>query len=129
MLEAVVETSGSMKKDIYTCSSTVCYTLLLVGVTAFFANVVFPEYGDEVWTVFFFVQGGLCIWNFKRCSRVHCQITGYGFIAVGLLSLLNIMGILTISWNALWLIIAAVLVVGFSVEGIHKGKTGSRYKE
>ena len=50
--------------------------------------------GDILFGSLFFLLGGLCLFNYNRCGRVHCQITGYGFIAVGVLALMEIMNIL-----------------------------------
>jgi len=82
-----------------------------------------------LWTVFLFIFAGLCLWNYSSCSRVHCQITGWGFLAVGILALLQVLGFIPISFNVIWAIFIVVLVIGYGYEFLHKGKTGSCYVE
>ena len=116
------------KKDVFAGKS--CFWIF--GIIAFFviASIFTPEnISNILWTVFFFVIGVLCLWNYKACGRIHCQITGYGFLAVGFLALLSILEIIKISFNTIWLIFIIILIVGYGIEYRHKGKTGSCYRK
>jgi len=94
------------------------------------AGIFAPEpYGSYIDVLFFFVIGGLCLYNFRNCGRIHCQITGWGFLGVGVISLLQVLEVISISWNTIWTIFIIVLVVGYGYEFLQKGKTGSCYSK
>lgn len=117
-----------MKKDIFSRKNCL-WIYLLIGGFIVAASLITEAESQLLWTVFFFVIGGLCLWNYYGCGRVHCQITGYGFLAVGVIALLQILNVINISWNAIWWIFIVVLIVGFGFEFIYKGKKGSCYKK
>ena len=117
-----------MKKDIF--AGKYCYWVFALVAVFIIADILTPnKISNILWTVFFFVIGALCLWNYKGCGRVHCQITGYGFLAVGVLALLSILEIINISFNKIWLIFISVLIVGYGIEFIYKSKKGSSYKK
>lgn len=118
-----------MKKDIFTGISGCLLILALVGIFIIADIFASQDTSNILWTIFFFVLGALCLWNYSNCGRVHCQITGYGFIGVGVTALLNILNIINISWNIIWTIFIIVLIIGYGFEFIHKGKTGSCYRK
>jgi len=97
--------------------------LILIGI---FAPPLVEQIAD---IAFFFLLGGLCIWNYRRCGRVHCQITGYGFSGVGVIALLNLLNVITLSEGTIWLIFLVVLIVGYGLEFAYKKKTGTCYKK
>ena len=86
------------------------------------ANILIPDMGDVLWTLFFFVIGSLCVWNYRVCKSVHCQITGYGSIAVGVLALSDVLGVVNIPWNVIWSLFVMVMIVGFGKELVYKIK-------
>lgn len=117
-----------MKKDIF---SDGCKNPLVIGLIAvvILANFLPENIGRIIEVLFFFTLGGLCLYNFNRCGRAHCQITGYGFVGVGILALLNVLGIIALSWSYIWIIFFIVLIVGYGSEFVYKGKKGTRYKK
>jgi len=116
-----------MVKDIFKG----CFGIGWIIIIAFIIVGIFaPEpYKSYIYVLFFFVIGGLCLYNFHTCGRIHCQITGWGFIGVGIIALLQVLGIISISWNVIWIIFLVVLVVGYGYEFLQKEKTGSCYKK
>ena len=42
-----------------------------------------------IWFVSLGVMGGACLWNARRCGRVHCYYTGPFFLLIGVIALLN----------------------------------------
>jgi len=67
-------------------------------------------------TVGWFAAGLMCLWNFKSCRRYHCAITGPGFFGLGILSLLEALGIFNpVEWIE-WSIFGAVLAMGLGLE-------------
>jgi len=105
------------------CSPGYLVIFIILIVAAFSPS----PYRDYLYVLFFLVLGGACLLNYSRCGRVHCQITGWGFLAVGILALLKVLNVISLSWNMIWTIFIIVLVVGFGVEFLHKGKTGTCY--
>jgi len=99
----------------------IVFILLIAGIFA-------PEpYGSYIYVLFFFVIGGLCMYNFRNCGRIHCQITSWGFIGVGIIALLQVLNIMSISFGTIWIIFFIVLVVGYGYEFLQKEKTGTCY--
>ena len=118
-----------IKKDIFSGCKGCLLVFVLVAIFVI-ADIFTPESTSNIlWTIFFFIIGGHCLWNYSSCGRVHFQITGYGFIAVGIIALLQVLGIFAISFSTIWIIFIIVLVVGFGIEFIHKGKTGTCYRK
>ena len=84
----------------------------------------------QLYVVYFFVQGGLCAFEYTKCRRVHCQITGIGFMGVGVLALLNVLGIINIVWDIISGIFVFILILGYGIENRYKAKhEGSCYRE
>ena len=73
------------------------------------------------------LPGLMCLWNFGSCGRYHCAITGPGFIGVGILSLVEALGIFSLPDWIEWSIFGAVLVSGFGLEYVHKIREGTCY--
>ena len=117
-----------MKIDIFT--GKYCYWIFGLVAVFIIADILTPDnIRNILWTVFIFIIGALCLWNYKSCGRVHCQITGYGFLAVGVLALLSILKIINMSFNIIMIIFIIVLIVGYGIEFIYKSKKGSNYKK
>jgi protein-S-isoprenylcysteine O-methyltransferase Ste14 len=74
-----------------------------------------------------FAAGMICLANFNSCGRYHCKITGPGFFGLGILAILDTVGMIDpaawITWTALF----AVLAVGFGLEYRYNSKSGSCY--
>ncbi len=116
-----------MKQDIFAARN--CFWVCgLVGVFIVGDILTRDKISDVLWTVFFFVLGAACLWNYQGCGRVHCQITGFGFLAVGVLASLNVLGVIELGWNIIWIIFAIVLIIGYGIEYKYKTTTGSCYK-
>jgi len=114
-----------MKKDIFKGCSGIGWIIVII---LLLAGVFVPElYESYVHVLFFFVIGGLCLYNFNNCGRIHCQITGWGFLGVGLIALLNVLNIISISFGTIWIIFFIVLIVGYGYEFFQKRKSGSCY--
>lgn len=108
--------------------------LTLLSITGYmiFAGFLIPDtYALYVVTVGWFAAGLMCLWNFKSCGRFHCTITGPGFLSIGILSLVEAIGILNlrewIEWPILDLIFLVVLAIGFGSEYIYKSREGTCY--
>ena len=118
-----------MKKDIFAGVNGCVLVIILVGALIIFDALTTDNVSNIGNIVFFFLIGALCLLNYRGCGRLHCKITGPGFIIVGIIALLQVLEIISISWRAIWIIFWIVLIVGFGVEFIYKGKTGTCYKK
>jgi len=113
------------KKDIFEGCFGIGWIAVIVLIVA---GIFAPEpYEGYIHVLFFFVIGGLCMYNFRNCGRIHCQITGWGFIAVGIIALLKVLDVINITWNIIWWIFIIIVIVGYGYEYIKKGKSGSCY--
>lgn len=117
-----------MKKDIFEneCKNPILWILVGIVVLAGFLSFEIKQIVD---LIFFFIIGGLCLYNYNRCGRVHCQITGYGFTFVGILALLLKLDVISFNYNWLWGLFFVFLIVGYGIEFLHKGKKGTCYKK
>lgn len=61
-----------------------------------------------------------CLVNARRCSRVHCIIVGSLFPLLALSGILNLIGIISFSWNVYWGIFWAILIASFVTEWFSK---------
>jgi len=116
------------RRDLFAneCSNPLVW--VLAGMA--FLTVFLPEFWSElVVTLLFFAFGSLCLFNFRRCRRYHCIITGIGFPAIGLLSLLDLFNVLEVPDWLLWGMFMGLLFISYMLEFRHVGKSGSRYCE
>lgn len=121
-----IETINEKGKDIT--------VLTLLSITAYMilTSILIPDtYALFAVTVGWFAAGLICIWNFKSCKRFHCIITGPGFLGIGILSLTEAIGIISlqewIDWPVLDLIFLAVIAIGFGSEYLYKSRKGTCY--
>ena len=69
---------------------------LVIVVTGFLGRSPWIEVG---WTVSFAVMGAGCLFNARRCGRVHCYFTGPFFLLVSAVSLLRGLDAVSFDWN------------------------------
>jgi O-antigen/teichoic acid export membrane protein len=102
--------------------------LTLLSITAYMILIGFliPDmHALYAVTVGWFAAGLMCIWNFKSCRRFHCIITGPGFLGIGILSLMEAIGMISLQEWIEWAIILAVLAIGFGSEYLYKSREGT----
>ncbi len=68
---------------------------------------------------------GMCLVNYRSCGRYHCKITGLGFFGLGILAVLDTVGVINIAAWIIWSTLTAVLAVGFGLEYRYHSKSGS----
>ncbi|MCH7850763.1 MAG: hypothetical protein IH845_03930 [Nanoarchaeota archaeon] len=113
------------KKDIFIgCSSPGFLIIFLILSLAFFSP---DPYNNYLYVLFFLITGSLCLYNYKNCGRVHCKITGPLFIVIGVLALLRVMNIVSVTWDLIWIFFWIALIFGFGIEFMEKGKIGVCY--
>ena len=100
---------------ILTCLSITGYMVL--------TGFLLPDrYAQLAITAGWFAAGVMCIWNFNLCGRYHCIITGPGFLGIGIISLIEALGIINLLEWIEWSILFAVLAIGFGLEYRYKLK-------
>jgi protein-S-isoprenylcysteine O-methyltransferase Ste14 len=69
----------------------------------------------------------MCLVNYSSCGRYHCKITGLGFLGLGVLAILEEIGVIDLEAWVTWTTLFAVLAVGFGLEYRYNSKSGSCY--
>ncbi len=87
-----------------------------------------PEIKGFAFAAGWFAVGGICVSNYRGCRRLHCAITGPGFLAIGIASLLDAFAIINLSSWMIWGAFGAVMAVGFGLEYLYRRKFGSPYR-
>src|SRR5215216_6276627 len=90
-------------------------------------NLMPSEY--EGWAIVagWFAASAMCLVNYRSCGRYHCKITGLGFLGLGVLAILEEIGVIDLEAWVTWTALLAVLAVGFGLEYRYKSKSGSCY--
>ena len=51
------------------------------------------------------LASAMCVMNFRSCGRYHCKITGFGFFGLGIMAVLDTVGVINLAawivWSAL----------------------------
>jgi hypothetical protein len=95
--------------------------MILVG------NLMPSEYEGWALVAGWFAAGTMCLANFSSCGRYHCKITGPGFYGLGILAILESIGVVDAPGWVTFTAFIAVLAVGFGLEYRYKGKEGTCY--
>jgi hypothetical protein len=69
-----------------------------------------------LWTLATAWIGIGCVINARHCGRVHCRVDGVLFPLLSLIGLLNVLGIVSLNWNAYWAIFLVILATSFVPE-------------
>jgi protein-S-isoprenylcysteine O-methyltransferase Ste14 len=90
-------------------------------------NLMPSEY--EGWAIVagWFAASAMCLVNYSSCGRYHCKITGLGFFGLGVLAILEEIGVIDLEAWVIWTTLLAILAVGFGLEYRYKSKSGSSY--
>lgn len=83
----------------------------------------------EGWAIVagWFAASAMCLVNYRSCGRYHCKITGLGFFGLGVLAILEEIGVIDLEAWVIWTTLLAILAVGFGLEYRYKSKSGSSY--
>jgi hypothetical protein len=88
-----------------------------------------PSWKYDGWALVagWFAASAMCVINYRSCGRYHCKITGLGFFGLGILAVLDTLGVINLAAWIIWSILSAVLAVGFGLEYRYHSKSGSCY--
>jgi protein-S-isoprenylcysteine O-methyltransferase Ste14 len=83
----------------------------------------------EGWAIVagWFAASVMCLVNYNSCGRYHCKITALGFLGLGVLAILEEIGVIDLEAWVTWTTLFVVLAVGFGLEYRYKSKSGSSY--
>jgi hypothetical protein len=90
-------------------------------------NLVSWKYGGWPLVAGWFAASAMCGMNYRSCGRYHCKITGLGFFGLGILAILDTVGVINPSAWIIWTTLSAVLALGFGLEYRYNSKSGSCY--
>lgn len=69
-----------------------------------------------LWTLSVAWAGIGCFINGRSCGRVHCRIDGILFPLLAIAGLLNVLSVISFSWNLFWLFFLVILGLSFVPE-------------
>jgi len=101
--------------------------LAVIGYMLLVDNLMSWEYEGWALVAGWFAAGAMCVVNYRSCGRYHCKITGPGFFGLGILAVLDTVGVINLAAWIIWSILSAVLAVGFGLERRYDSKTSSCY--
>jgi hypothetical protein len=90
--------------------------LLLVADAAWDAHRLSTAPTGLLFTVSTTWIGIACYINGRRCRRTHCVIDGYLLPPLGVLGLLNAIGIVSLGWQSYLNIFGLIVIAGFVLE-------------
>ncbi len=88
-----------------------------------------PSWEYEGWALVagWFAASAMCVINYRSCGRYPCKITGLGFSGLGLIAVLDTVGVINPPAWIIWSILSAILAVGFGLEHRYSSKIHSCY--
>lgn len=71
-----------------------------------------------LWIPSLLVMGSACLFNARRCGRLHCHITGPLFLLAAVVTLLDALAVVDVGWP--WILIPTVAgtALGYGLEQI-----------
>jgi hypothetical protein len=101
--------------------------LAVIGYMLIVDNLMSWEYEGWALVAGWFAAAGMCLVNYSSCGRYHCKITGLGFFGLGILAVLDTVGVINPAAWIIWTSLFAVLALGFTLEYRYNSKSGSYY--
>ena len=99
--------------------------LAVIGYMLLVDNLPSWEYEGWALVAGWFAASAMCVINYRSCGRYHCKITGPGFFGLGILAVLDTVGVINLAAWVVWSILSAVLAVGFGLEYGYNSKSSS----
>jgi protein-S-isoprenylcysteine O-methyltransferase Ste14 len=90
-------------------------------------NLMPSQYEGWALVAGWFAASAMCLVNYNSCGRYHCKITGLGFFGLGVLAILEEIGVIDLEAWVIWTTLLAILAVGFGLEYRYNSKSGSCY--
>jgi hypothetical protein len=96
------------------------FALATATSAAFSASLIPLTVAGTLWTFSVGWFGVGCIINAKSCGRVHCIIDGIGFPQLAAVGGLDVLSVVSFSWNLFWGVFIVILVASFVPEFVWK---------
>ncbi len=98
--------------------SRAAWLLWCAPVVLVLVGALFPSVRAALWIPALSVMGAACLYNARRCGRLHCHITGPLFLGGAVATAVDAAGIITIGWA--WILIALVAgtALGYGFERV-----------
>jgi hypothetical protein len=96
------------------------FVLVTATSVAFSANLISLTVAGALWTFSVGWFGVGCFINGRSCGRVHCKIDGIAFPVLAVFGVLNVLSVVSFSWNLFWGVFIVILVVSFVPELVWK---------
>ena len=95
---------------------------VLVAATSltFSANLISLPVAGALWTFSVGWIGVGCLINARSCGRVHCKIDGIAFPLLAAIGALNVLSLVSFSWNLFWAVFIVIIVASFVPEFVWK---------
>ena len=101
-----------------------CFVFVTVAAAVAVSVALGPVGGLLMEAVFFLVAATYCLANFARCREAHCIVTGVGWSALAVASVVAALAQRDIRGGA-WLAFLVIAVVGHGFEAVWKASHGS----
>lgn len=101
--------------------------LAVIGYMVLVDNLMPSEYEGWALVAGWFAAGAMCMVNYSSCGRYHCKITGPGFFGLGILAIIDTIGVIHLEAGVTWTALFVALAVGFGLEYRYNSKSGSCY--
>jgi hypothetical protein len=96
------------------------FALTAATSAAFSANLVSLTVAGTLWTFSVGWFGVGCLINAKSCGRVHCIIDGIAFPLLAAVGALNVLSVVSFSWNLFLGVFVVILIASFVPEFVWK---------
>ena len=94
--------------------------LVMATSVAFSANLISLTVAGALWTLSVGWVGVGCFINGRSCGRVHCVIDGIAFPLLAAVGALNVLSVVSFSWNLFLGVFIVILVASFVPEFVWK---------
>jgi hypothetical protein len=96
------------------------FALTIATSSVFSTNLISLTVAGALWTFSVGWFGVGCLINARSCGRVHCIIDGIAFPLLAAVGILNVVSVVSFSWNLFLGVFIVVLVASFVPEFIWK---------
>ena len=96
------------------------FVLTVATSVAFSANLIPLVVAGSLWTFSVGWFGVGCFINARSCGRVHCKIDGIAFPLLAAVGVLNVLAVVSLSWNLFWGVFIVILIASFIPELVWK---------
>lgn len=96
------------------------FALVAATSVAFSASLISLTLAGALWTLSVGWFGVGCFINGRSCGRVHCKIDGIAFPVLALVGVLNVLSVVSFSWNFFWGAFIVILIASFLPEFVWK---------